>query len=217
MRRIADVKSRLQRTNPVDHALDYNRMFGELVALEQHRRNLRDQPMKTVLRSLRRTPPSIAVAAGERVLASCHSVDGRRPRRHPRRVLRRSGRRDRRVPWEQVEAADWDRDTAAFRLSEVGTLGRGAVVHSFTLDRPGRLLELVRERVTASVVLQRHVALAGRRGLRVIARRAPRGTGEIEWIYEYDEGVDPDDPAIREATAPRSSRCPGATSALDAL
>ena len=41
-RRIADVKARLQRTNPVDHAVDYNRMFGELVALEQHRRTLRE-------------------------------------------------------------------------------------------------------------------------------------------------------------------------------
>ena len=43
MRRIADLKSRLQRTNPVDHPTDYNRMFGELVALEQHRRTLRDR------------------------------------------------------------------------------------------------------------------------------------------------------------------------------
>jgi DNA primase len=41
-RRIADVKARLQRTNPVDQALDYNRMFGELVMLEQHRRKLRE-------------------------------------------------------------------------------------------------------------------------------------------------------------------------------
>jgi DNA primase len=42
-RRIADLKSRLQRTNPVEHATEYNRMFGELVALEQHRRALRDK------------------------------------------------------------------------------------------------------------------------------------------------------------------------------
>jgi DNA primase len=41
-RRIADVKSRLQRTNPVEHTTEYNRMFGELTALEQHRRQLRD-------------------------------------------------------------------------------------------------------------------------------------------------------------------------------
>ena len=42
LRRISDLKSKLQRTNPVEQATDYNRMFGELVALEQHRRNLRE-------------------------------------------------------------------------------------------------------------------------------------------------------------------------------
>lgn len=41
-RRIAEVKSRLQRTNPVEHTAEYNRMFGELTALEQQRRHLRD-------------------------------------------------------------------------------------------------------------------------------------------------------------------------------
>jgi DNA primase len=45
LRRISDLKSKLQRTNPVDHPVDYNRMFGELVALEQHRRTLRDQSL----------------------------------------------------------------------------------------------------------------------------------------------------------------------------
>ena len=72
-------------------------------------------------------------------------------------------------------------------------------MHTATLEEPGRLLELVRERVTASVVLQRHVTVGGRRGLRVIARRAPAGTGRIQWVYEYDEGVDPDAPAVRAA------------------
>ncbi len=43
LRAIADLKSRLQRTNPVEQAADYNRMFGELVALEQHRRTLREK------------------------------------------------------------------------------------------------------------------------------------------------------------------------------
>ncbi len=43
LRRIAEVKSRLQRTNPVDQAAAYNKMFGELAALEQHRRTLRDR------------------------------------------------------------------------------------------------------------------------------------------------------------------------------
>jgi DNA primase len=43
LRRITELKSRLQRTNPVEHASEYNRMFGELVALEQHRRTLREK------------------------------------------------------------------------------------------------------------------------------------------------------------------------------
>ncbi len=47
MRRIADLKSRLQRTNPVEQATEYNRMFGELVALEQHRRSLRERALES--------------------------------------------------------------------------------------------------------------------------------------------------------------------------
>ena len=145
-----------------------------------------------------RTPaPPVDVAAGERVLAFATATDGA--------VL--AGTRDafyvvtdgetRRVPWEQVEAAHWDRDTDTFRLSEVGSWGETRPVHVATIDEPGRLLELVHERVTASVVLQRHVPVSGRRGLRVIARRAPSGAGVIQWVYEYDEGVDPDDPRVR--------------------
>jgi DNA primase len=42
LRRIAQLKSKLQRMNPVSEAVDYNRMFGELVALESHRRSLRE-------------------------------------------------------------------------------------------------------------------------------------------------------------------------------
>ncbi len=47
-RRIEEVKSRLQRTNPVDQAAEYNRMFGELVALEQHRRQLRERAIGSI-------------------------------------------------------------------------------------------------------------------------------------------------------------------------
>ena len=43
LRRIATVKAKLQRTNPVEEAEAYNRMFGELAALEAHRRALRDR------------------------------------------------------------------------------------------------------------------------------------------------------------------------------
>ncbi|MFF0526653.1 DNA primase [Actinomadura nitritigenes] len=42
-RMIADVKSKLQRLNPVEDPEQYNRLFGDLVALEQQRRVLRER------------------------------------------------------------------------------------------------------------------------------------------------------------------------------
>jgi DNA primase len=48
-RRISALKSRLQRTNPVEQVVEYNRMFGELVALEQARRALRDRATASTL------------------------------------------------------------------------------------------------------------------------------------------------------------------------
>ncbi|MFC5679204.1 DNA primase [Aeromicrobium endophyticum] len=42
-RRIGEIKSKLQRTNPIEQADPYNQMFGELIALEQQLRGLRDR------------------------------------------------------------------------------------------------------------------------------------------------------------------------------
>jgi DNA primase len=42
-RRIQELKSRLQRVNPVEQAEDYNRMFGELIMLERQKKGLRER------------------------------------------------------------------------------------------------------------------------------------------------------------------------------
>jgi DNA primase len=47
-RHIAEVKSRLQRLDPIEHALEYNRMFGDLIALEQHRKTLREETISAL-------------------------------------------------------------------------------------------------------------------------------------------------------------------------
>jgi len=141
--------------------------------------------------AVRRAP----VAAGEKVLAGVVADDG----------TVAVGTRDavyvgdRRVPWETVERADWSQDDSTLTVVEVGSWGEERPVHTLVLDEPGRFLQLVRERVTASVVLQRHVPVRGRRGLFVIARRAPRGDQPLTWVYEFEEGVDPDDPEVRRA------------------
>jgi len=48
-RRIQDLKSKLQRTNPIDRADDYNKMFGELIALEAYRADLRTKAISGAL------------------------------------------------------------------------------------------------------------------------------------------------------------------------
>lgn len=42
-RAVEQLKSRMQRTNPVEEQQEYNRLFGELVALEQQRRLLKER------------------------------------------------------------------------------------------------------------------------------------------------------------------------------
>jgi len=133
--------------------------------------------------------------SGERPLARAVSGDG----------VTVAGTRDalhlgeRRIPWETVEKADWDAESETLTVTEVGTWGEPRPVHRVQLQEPGRLLQLVRERVTASVVLQRHVPVRGRRGFFVVARRAPRGNAPLQWVYEFEEGIDPEDPQVRRA------------------
>jgi DNA primase len=42
-RQIADIKSRLQRLSPLEHADEYRALFGDLVAMEQYHKALGEQ------------------------------------------------------------------------------------------------------------------------------------------------------------------------------
>jgi hypothetical protein len=142
----------------------------------------------------------VEVAPGERLLAWA-PVDGGGWAAGTRDALYLPGAR---VPWEQVQAADWDSDESRLHVVEVGSWGEARPSHQLAIPETAakdadRLLQLVRERVTASVLLSRHVPVSGRRGVRVVARRAPSGRSEVQWLYEYDEGVDPADPFVRAA------------------
>ena len=101
--------------------------------------------------------------------------------------------------WEEVQRADWDLDTETLQVVAVGEYGRPVTAYSFVLPAPGALLPLVRERVTASVLLQRRVDVERKRGFSVIGRRSPTGRGDVTWAFEFDRGVDPDDPAVMAA------------------
>ncbi len=110
-----------------------------------------------------------------------------------------------RLPWTQVESADWNQDEDRLRILEVGQFGEPRRVHEHTIDQPGQLLAVLRERVTASIVLQRRVVVRGTQGLNVVARRAPNSDDDLTWSYELDPGLSADDPEVR-AMAERGVR-----------
>lgn len=64
-----------------------------------------------------------------------------------------------------------------------------------------RMPEVVRDRVNASIALDRHMRLRDDgRGMRVVGRRRS-DTGELRWETTYDEGVDAADPLISARSA----------------
>ena len=150
----------------------------------------RDLPADVVTRA--------GLARGERVLAAAPAVDGTWLLGTRTALVLVEPVETMRIPWERVERAEWDRDTDRLRVSEVGEYGAARPVHVLEVTEPGQLLAFVRERVTASVVLQRRVTVSGRQGFTVLARRPPTGAGEIAWAYEFDACVDPDDPQVRD-------------------
>ncbi len=98
--------------------------------------------------------------------------------------------------WNEVDEVVWDLEESTLDLVTLPIDGpaRSYRIH---LPDPGRLPELVRERVTASIVVNQHVPLAGRAGAKIIARRVT-GRDELDWIVVYDAGIDGADPVIME-------------------
>ncbi|MEV0585874.1 hypothetical protein [Nonomuraea sp. NPDC050310] len=123
----------------------------------------------------------LALEPGERVLAYAAPVVATE-----RALLLPEGVR---VPYETVGKASWDESGLRLSLTD-GT------VHEVPVETPGRLPETLRERVNSTIVVNKHVSLPGRGGVRLIARRKPGGE-VLGWSFLFDEGLDPDDPGLR--------------------
>jgi len=158
-------------------------------------------------RTARQAAPRLS--SGERVLAWARADDGTvlAGTRDALHVVAGTGpgpSQELRLPWEQVEAAGWDDPTSTLRVTVVD--GVPGEAHAYRLDDASALLQLLRERVTASVVLQRQVPVPGAGGATVVARRAPSGAVDVLWSVRYDEGTNPSDPSVRAAVTEALAR-----------
>jgi hypothetical protein len=102
----------------------------------------------------------------------------------------------RRVGWEQVERAEWNSDESVLHVWESGPPVRRS---DLALDDAGRFGQLLRERISASVLVQRHVPLVGSKGVRIVGRRSPASTGSaVSWTVVPDQGLDLEQPGLRQ-------------------
>lgn len=140
---------------------------------------------------------------GERVLAVAADAAGRYLVATDRDlVLQRYPPEYSRLGWEVIDKAVFDDDSLRVTLHTTeGDVARLRI----PISTPGHLAEVVRERVTASIVVSTHVALRGERGVRVTARRRP-DEDELSWWGAIDEALQPADEALRQEASEAVSR-----------
>jgi len=165
---------------------------------------------------LRRTGPPAEVVSeldlrpGERILASARGFAdewylGSNLALH----LPKAGGGYRRLGWEQVERADWQRETERLAIVEVTDREAPPTTTVVRIDEPGHLLELLRERVTKSIVCSVYSRVRGSAGLSIVGRRSPSGDGPVTWAYVLSPSLDPRDPVVvrvAEATLDQARR-----------
>ena len=99
-----------------------------------------------------------------------------------------------RLAWTSVDRATWEEPEVVIEGRLEGSARRWRV----RLSDAGRLPEVIRERVTASIVISEHVELVDGGGARIVGRRTDGDTA-VEWSVTFDPGLDPQDPALRAA------------------
>jgi hypothetical protein len=132
----------------------------------------------------------IDLARGERVLSAARLGDGDWVAATDQALVGAGWR----APWSAATHAQWYDDASTLEVAWLDDAG-DRQDRSLVLDEPGLLPETVHERVTATILISRHLPVSGRNGVRVVGRRQP-GSDEVEWQVVADAGVDAADPEV---------------------
>lgn len=91
------------------------------------------------------------------------------------------------LPWHRVLSATWDDAGSVFVWR---TVTRPHALQSVEMSDPGRMPELVRERVEQTIVSRQVVDLAPGVQATLTGRRPAEGDGPVEWSVVPPRGVD---------------------------
>jgi hypothetical protein len=138
----------------------------------------------------------LALEPGERVLASASGNTGTVVATNRRLLVPLPGGHDG-IDWETVDRATWDGEGNVLTITQTAPVGTRPRQYRLRVEDAGRLLDVVREQVTASVVISRYVLIDGDHGVRITGRRQP-GKAKLSWIVTVDKGLSFDTPGVRD-------------------
>jgi hypothetical protein len=103
------------------------------------------------------------------------------------------------VGWHEIERGAWNAELRKLTWALHAVPGKPSPRGSLELVEPGRLPELFRERILATIAIEKFVPLMGDRGVTISARRDLGGSGAIAWHSTLTRGLSWQTAGVRAA------------------
>ncbi|HVD54477.1 MAG TPA: hypothetical protein VNC13_09875 [Propionibacteriaceae bacterium] len=93
------------------------------------------------------------------------------------------------IGWHEIEHGGWNAELRRLSWVLYAIPGQAATRGSLELTEPGRIPELFRERISATIAVEKFVPLSGERGVTVTARRDLGRGGAVSWHGTLTRGL----------------------------
>jgi hypothetical protein len=103
------------------------------------------------------------------------------------------------IGWHEIERGGWNAELRKLSWVLHAAPGKPSPRGSLELLEPGRLPELFRERISATIAIERFVPLRGERGVTISARRDLGASGTVVWHSTLTRGLSWETDGVRAA------------------
>jgi hypothetical protein len=103
------------------------------------------------------------------------------------------------IGWHEIERGSWNAELRKLSWVLHAAPGKPSPRGTLGLLEPGRLPELFRERISATIAIERFVPLFGERGVTISARRDLGASGTVAWHSTLTRGLSWETDGVRDA------------------